>query len=136
MNRVEIDKLLRSAYDARIRGHLDEMLGHFSDGAHFSVVGSPAASPVPATAFGHAAIREVLRRLTDSIEFLAAEIRDIIVDPETGHAAVHSRVRIRARGSDQEAETELVDLIRIEGGRIVSFRQFADTALASHLLQR
>jgi ketosteroid isomerase-like protein len=47
---------------------------------------------------------------------------------------MHWRVQVRASPSGEAAETELVDLVAFRDGKILSFRQFADTALASRLL--
>ncbi|MDB5590119.1 nuclear transport factor 2 family protein [Enterovirga sp.] len=133
-DRAAIETLIRSAYQARVTGDLDAMMGHFCDTAQFSLAGSPEASPVPTSATGSVAVREVLRRLTQNIEFLETTLLDLLIDPETGRVAVHSRVRVRGRQSGQEAQTEVLDLVQVENGRITSFRQFADTALAARLL--
>lgn len=134
MERVSIERVVRSAYAARVKGDLDGIMKHFGEAASFSLAGSVAVSPVPVAATGASAIREVLRRLVESIDFLAAEIVTMLVDGD--RAAVHWRVRLRATTTGQEAQTELVDLIRFENGRIVAFHQFADTALANQLLRR
>ena len=44
------------------------------------------------------------------------------------------RVHVKAAGKQEGAVTELVDILRVEDGQIVSFKQFADTALAARLL--
>ena len=41
---------------------------------------------------------------------------------------------MRATATGQEAETEFVDILRVENGKIVSFKQFVDTALASRMV--
>ncbi|NNM71761.1 nuclear transport factor 2 family protein [Enterovirga aerilata] len=131
--RAEIEAVLRAAYDARRRGDLDGVMAHFSPRAEFMLLGSPAASPVPLSALGIAAVREVLRRLMASFEFHDLELRTVLV--EGNRAAVHWSARVRAPASGLEASTELLDLVRLEAGKIVSFKQFADTALASRLLR-
>ena len=127
-----IAALVRAAYEARRRGDLDAVMTHFSPRAQFMLVGSPAASPVPSSALGAAAVREVLRRLMASFEMDELELLDLLVDGS--RAAVHWRARIRAPATGAEAETELLDLLAFEDDKIVSFRQFADTALAARLL--
>ena len=74
--RAEIDRVVRSVYAARVADDLDGMMRHFSDAPHFSLAGSAAASPIPLAVTGAAAIREVMRRLVASFEFVEAEIVD------------------------------------------------------------
>ena len=130
MDRVEA--IIRGAYEARTRGDLDAVMRHFADGATFSLSGSPAASPVPTAASGRAAIREVLRRLLEGFEFSQMKPVTILVDGE--RAAVHWHVKVRAVSSGYEAETDILDLVRVQDGKITDFRQFADTALINRMI--
>lgn len=132
MNRDSVEALIRAAYEARLRGDLDEVVAHFADGASFSVSGSPAVSPVPTAASGRAAIREVLRRLLEGFEFSQLKLVSLLVDGD--RAAAHWHVRVKALGSGYDAETDIVDLIRVQDGRITEFRQFADTALINRMI--
>jgi ketosteroid isomerase-like protein len=130
--KVRIEQVIRAAYEARRRGDLDRVMAHFAPRAQFFLVGSPAASPVPSSALGAAAVREVLRRLMASFEFRDVELRTMLI--QGSKAAVHWSARVRVPGTGKEAETELLDLLQFEGEKIVSFKQFADTALAGRLL--
>jgi ketosteroid isomerase-like protein len=132
VNRTQIEEVVRSAYEARVRGDLDAVMAHFADGAQFSLTGSATASPVPLSASGGAAVREVMRRLVEGFEFRDPKILTLIVEED--RAAVHWTVRVRATATGREAQTELVDLLRFSDGKIASFQQFADTALAAQLL--
>ena len=131
-DRTRIEAVVRAAYEARQRGDLDGVMAHFAPRAQFVLVGSSAASPVPASALGAAAVREVLRRLMASFEFSDVQLRAIMVEGD--RAAVHWSARVRVPASGKEATTELIDLLAFEDDKIVSFRQFADTALAAQLL--
>lgn len=127
-----IDQVVQAAYAARMKGDLDGVLSHFADGAVFSVSGSPATSPVPTAVSGRSAIREVMRRLLEGFEFKETELVTMLVDGD--QAAFHWHVKVRAVGTGQEAETDILDLVRIADGKIVSFRQFADTALINRMI--
>lgn len=131
-DRATVERVIREAYDARMRGDLDGVMRHFTDGAVFCVSGSPAVSPVPMVASGRAAIHEVLRRLLEGFEFQHMTIMTMLVDGD--HAAVHWHVRVKSVGNGMVAETDILDLIRIEDGRIASMNQFADTALINRML--
>ena len=131
-DRAAIENAIRAAYDARARGDLHGVMAHFADHAVFSLAGSPAASSVPMSVAGAAPLREAMSQLIASFNFEKVEILAIIVEGD--RAAVHLRARIRSTGTGEVAETEIVDILQFEEGRIVSHRQFADTALASRLL--
>jgi ketosteroid isomerase-like protein len=109
-------------------------MAHFADHAVFSLAGSPAASPVPMSVAGAAPLREAMGQLIADFHFEHVEILAIIVEGD--RAAVHLRARVRSAGTGEVAETEIVDVMQFEDGRIISHRQFADTALASRLLGR
>jgi ketosteroid isomerase-like protein len=47
---------------------------------------------------------------------------------------VHWRVTARAPASGQSAVTELFDLVEVKNGRIASFLEFCDTALAARMM--
>ena len=131
-DKTEVERIVRSAYAARVAGDVDGVMRHFADQAQFSLAGSEAASPIPISATGIAAVREVMRRLVESFRFHEATVLHLLVDGDM--AAVHWRLRVSAVGRGEEVETEILDLVRVSGGKIASLRQFADTALAARLI--
>lgn len=131
-DRQVIEKVVRAAYEARTSSDLDGVMRHFADSAVFSVAGSPATSPIPTVASGRAAIREVLRRLLDGFDFKGVYLVTMLVDGP--QAAFHWHVRVKAIATGHEVETDILDLVRFEGDKIVSFRQFADTALVNRMV--
>lgn len=130
--RDEIEAIVRTVYEARVRGDIDTVMKHFAPDAHFSLVGSASASPVPMTCTGHGAIRETMRRLCESFEFIRADMLSLVVEGD--RATIHSEVHIRVPATSREAVTEFADMVRFEGNKIASFKQFADTALATQLI--
>ena len=133
MSRERVERVIRGAYAARVKGDLDAIMAHFAEAADFTLAGSVAASPIPLTATGTAAIREVMQRLVDSFDFMGTEIVDLIVEGD--RAAVHTRVLLRLAGGGKEVQTDIVDIVRLEGDSIASIRQFTDTALAAGMLK-
>jgi ketosteroid isomerase-like protein len=95
-------------------------------------MGSPEASPVAMQARRSDGIRQALGGLIAAVDFVEHEILSVIVEGD--RAAVHSRVRVRAKATGDEAVTEMVDLVRLQDRKIASFLQFCDTALAARLL--
>lgn len=133
MDKASVEEFVREIYAARMKGDVDAVMDHCHSGIAFSIAGSPTASPVPLFVTGIGPVREALNRLVSAFEFHDAEILNVIAEGE--EAAVHWRVRVRSPATGQEAVTELVDLVRIRDGKLVSLKQFADTALAGSLLE-
>jgi ketosteroid isomerase-like protein len=46
---------------------------------------------------------------------------------------VHTRVRVRAAATGEEVTTDMVDLVTFREGKIASFLEFVDTALAAKM---
>jgi ketosteroid isomerase-like protein len=129
MTRAEIEQLVRKLYTARIAGDLDEMMRCLAPDVHFELVGDPTASPVAARSLGHDNIRPHLAALVYAFKFHSEDIITLIV--EGSKAAVRSRARITSTLTGATIDTELADFIEFKDGRIVSFIQFCDTALAA-----
>ena len=131
-DRGQVEATLRALYEARGRGDTAAIMAHFTPDVHFSINGSPAARPIPLTVRGAAEVAEVAEQLIAAFEFRDIELLDIVVDRD--RAVVHWRVNVRAPATGKEAETEIVDMFTLRDGKISSYRQFADTALASQLV--
>jgi ketosteroid isomerase-like protein len=130
--RDRIEQILRQIYPARARGDLETIHRIFADDVHFALAGSPEASPVAARSNGAAEFRSLLAGLVQTFEMREPTILSMVIEPPK--AAVHWRVNVRATETGKEATTELFDLIEFKDGRISSFLEFCDTALAAQLL--
>jgi ketosteroid isomerase-like protein len=131
MTREEIEQLIRKLCAARIAGDLEDMMSCMGPDVHFQLVGDPMASPVPARSSGHDNIRPHLAGLVQAFKFHSEDIITLIV--EGAKAAVRSRARITSTITGATVDTELADFIEFKDGRIVSFIQFCDTALAAKI---
>ncbi len=132
MDRAQVEQLVKKVYAARVRGDADGIVAGFAEDAVFRLSGSPQASAVAARADGAEGVRKQMAQFIQAFEFQRHEILAILVDG--ARAAVHSRITVRATATGQSAVTELCDLLEFKDGRIASFTQFADTALAAKLL--
>jgi ketosteroid isomerase-like protein len=130
-DRAAIVSMLKEAYGARVRGDVEATVRHFTDDATFALAGSREASPVAVRCTGCESIRAVMAGLIGAFRFSEHEILAIFLDGPK--AAVHTRFRVRSAATGEEAVTESVDLITLEGGKIATFIQFCDTALAAKL---
>ena len=105
-SRQDIDRTLRDAYAARQRGDLDALGGLFAPHARFQMADS-SASPIAAS---------------------------MLIDGSK--AAVQWRAKMRSAVTGETVETDLFDLIEMEEGRIKSFFEFCDTALAARMMKQ
>lgn len=130
--RDSIEQLIKTAYDARLRGDVDGIMQHFSDGATFALAGCPVSSPVAMSVCGAAPLRDAMAGLVQRFSF--GDMEPVTTVIEGDRAVIHWKARVRATATGQEAETEFVDIVQVENGKIVSFKQFVDTALASRMV--
>jgi ketosteroid isomerase-like protein len=132
IDRSAIEATLRQSYAARQRGDVEAICALFAEHPHFEMAGASEASPVALRATDQGGFRAALAGLMDAFEFLDYEILSIVIDGSK--AAVHWRARVRATATGREAVTELLDIVAFENGKIASFKQFCDTALAAKMM--
>jgi ketosteroid isomerase-like protein len=130
-SRDDIERLLREAYAARQRGDLDAIGRIFAPHARFQMAGSKT-SPVAVVAEGADQYRPLIAGMIKTFELLDYTVLNMLV--EGPKAVVHWRARLRSSISGEVVETDLCDLIETENGRISSFLEFCDTALAARLM--
>jgi ketosteroid isomerase-like protein len=121
--RSEIHCLLQELYAARVRSDLDGLCRIFSAEATFRIAGiSRHVSPIAVTAVGIREIREWLTLLLKTFQVNDQVIIAMIV--ENDRAAVHWRAKIYSRISGNTVPTELVDLVEVRDGKVVSYTEF------------
>jgi ketosteroid isomerase-like protein len=121
-NRLEVERLLRELYDARLAGDLERMCRTFTDDARLEIAGASYATPIAIRASGIVEIRTWLAPLVKTIHIGNQEILSMIVEDAT--AAVHWQSRIRSRVTGASVLTDLMDMIRVREGRIESYIEF------------
>jgi ketosteroid isomerase-like protein len=127
-SREDIERTLRDAYAARQRGDLDALGGLFAPHARFQMAGS-SASPIAALVEGAEQYRPLLAGMIKTFEVLDHKIVSMLIDGSK--AAVQWRAK-----TGETVETDLFDLIEMEDGRIKSFFEFCDTALAARMMKQ
>jgi ketosteroid isomerase-like protein len=132
-SREDIERALRDVYAARQRGDLDAIGCIFAPHARFQMAGSNA-SPVAVRAEGAEQYRPLLAGMMKTFEVLDHQIVSMLIDGSK--AAVQWRARLRSTITGETVETDLFDLIEMEDGRIRSFFEFCDTALAARMMQQ
>jgi ketosteroid isomerase-like protein len=132
MTRDEILRTISEVYRARVAGDVDAMMALVTDDARFAWNASAPMPQPPLVIEGPVAIRRALAGMVNDVEFRDLEIVDSVV--EGLKAAFHTRFTACARASGKSALTETLDLVRFRDGKVSSYIQFFDTALAQQLV--
>ena len=128
MDRSETEVFIRGLYDARVNGDMDALGNAFAEDARFQVAGSPEVSMLATFVEGHDGVMSLIQTMVDSFVLEDFAIADLLI--EGNKAAIRWRATIHQPGSGETYETELADFIEIKDGKVVSFIEFLDTALA------
>ena len=121
-DRLEVERLLRELYAARLGGDLEALCRTFAKDARLDIAGTSYATPMAIRAAGLGEIRSWLALLVKTFQLGDQEILSMIIDGEA--AAVHWRVRIRSKITGATVLTELIDVVRVREGRIASYTEF------------
>ena len=106
--------------------------GHLAPHARFQMAGSNA-SPIAVLVEGAEQYRPLLAGMIKTFDILEHKIVSMLIDGSK--AAVQWRARMRSTITGETVETDLFDLIEMEDGRIRSFFEFCDTALAARMMK-
>ena len=131
MDRTNIERTIKDAYAARKRGDVDSIMKMFTDNAHFQLAGAYVASPVAVETMSSGDLKAALTALVATFEWLEQDIQSIL-SKATGRGALARRI---ARRDREVVDTRASRSLELEDGRISSFVEFCDTALAARLMQ-
>ncbi len=131
-DRATIEKTLREAYAARCRGDIEAICTLFCDSVHYEMSGSSEASPIAARVEGGPGFRQMLGQQIKTFEMRDPEILSMVIEGDK--AAVRWRAKVRSTVTGQSVTTELFDFIELKDGRIVSFIELCDTAMAAKMM--
>jgi ketosteroid isomerase-like protein len=124
MDRSEVVRILEETYAARKSGDMDRLLECFAVDGRFTAVNA-------APALGREAQARDFGAIVREFELLDYRINRILVEGST--AAVHWHGTFRSASTGKTGETDLLDLVEIKDGRVTSFHNFFDTALAQKM---
>ena len=130
-DREAIHRVITEAYAARNRGDIDELMKAFGPGASFELVGDKEALSLTGAVEGYTNVRQALADFITAFQFVDRKITSFLIDGD--RAAVHSTITVRFIPKDVTVTTEVLDLFRIEDGKIAELVEFGDTALLKHI---
>jgi ketosteroid isomerase-like protein len=119
--RTEIDRLMRELYAARARGDLEAVCRSFSNDARFQIASAGQTGPVAIKATGVDEFRPLLALLIKT--FRLGDLTILAMTIDDARATVHWRVNVRSRITGATVPTELIDLVEIRDGCIVTFNE-------------
>ncbi len=128
MDRSQIEAIVTTLYDARVDGNVDTLSQLFAENAKFQIAGSPEYSMLASLAEGHETVMSLMRTITDTFSLSDVKILDLLIDGDK--AAVRWRATVEVMTTGQTVTTELAAFITMADGKVVSFVEFLDTALA------
>src|SRR3989454_10238346 len=115
-DRLEVERLLRELYAARLGGDLEALCRTFAKDSRLDIAGTSYSSPMAIRAAGLGEIRSWLALLVKTFQLSDQEILSMIIDGEA--AAVHWRGRIRSKSTGAAVLTELGGAARVREGPI------------------
>lgn len=118
-------------YQARVRGDVDSFMQVFTPDARFTLNASPHQPAVSMHTEGAASLRTAITQLIGAFEFQKLDIIDSVV--EGSKAAIRIRFTVRSHATGKTAVTESLDLVEFRDGKVSSYTQFFDTAIADRL---
>lgn len=124
--REDMLALIRGAYTARDGGDTDGLVSAFHPDGLFSLKGDKNALELTGSMQGHPTLRGGFSQLIKDFGFQGREILAELVDGD--RVAIHSRVNVKYHPTGKTFSTEILDLFRIQDGKIVELVEFADTA--------
>jgi ketosteroid isomerase-like protein len=121
--------VVEALYAAYVAGDLEATAAGLSDDVDWAILAPEYLFDFAGARQGRAGVLAALQEIRRTYEFLAYEPQFVLADGDHACAYVTAKVRDRTTGST--AELELCDVMRLEGGRIVWFREFIDSVRAA-----
>ena len=121
-DRLQVERLVRELHAARVDGDLEGLCRVFSRDARLRIGGSGDGKRIALDASGMSVIRPWLSALVKTFKLSRYQLLSLTI--EGMRAAVHWRVDIHSKITGAIVPTELMDLIEVSGGRVVSLTEF------------
>ena len=128
---ADLKDIVGQIYEARTEGELDRLMSFFGDNCVFRVAGNQDLAPLTKPVVGSAALRETMRHFIDTWEMKGLVFVDVHVDGNV--ALVHRKGQMR-HGSTQ-FDTEVMDKITFDDGKVIEVVEFIDTLQVAVLLK-
>jgi uncharacterized protein len=118
-------QLVKRLYEAMARGDMTAILALMADDVTFVVPGPPGLDAA-GTWHGHEGVQQCFRKLRESQRNQGLEIREFVADDDKVVVLLHATVTVLSTG--KMFESDIVHFFTVKAGKIVSLRDFFDTA--------
>jgi ketosteroid isomerase-like protein len=112
-------------YDAYARGDADRVAGYIDDDIDWVIYGPAQVVPFAGARQGKPAVLETLGAIGK--DYVLERYLPVHMVVEGERAAVMSEVAFKQRSTGRMLSFHIADFMRFRGGRIVEFREFANT---------
>jgi ketosteroid isomerase-like protein len=119
--RRQVEELVRRLHAARLDGNLESLSALFGPEARMRIQGTSDGKPIAVGASG-SQIRAWLSILVKTFRLGGYRLLSLTIEGE--RAAAHWRVDIHSKITGALVPTELVDLVEVRDGHIVSYVEF------------
>lgn len=124
-------EVVQGFFGAVLEGNLDAALNLIADDCTWTY-GGPSSIPFAGEYQGPAGVGEYLQAFGGSMEIVSFEPSFLVADDTV---IIQAREVNRCRANGKEIEMDLVQVVKVSDGKIVSFQEYADTALVAALFE-
>jgi ketosteroid isomerase-like protein len=117
--------IVEEIYDAYARRDFEQVATFIHDDIDWVIYGPMEVFPFAGARRGRTAVLEALGGIAKDYALDRYEPKVIIVEGD--RAAVMSEVAFRQRKSDRILRFQLANFLRLQDGRVIEFREFANT---------
>lgn len=128
---ADLKDIVKQIYQARGEGDLDRLMSFFGDNCVFRVAGNRHLAQLTDPVVGSAALREAMRHFIDTWEMKDLKFVDVHIDGDV--ALVHREGHMRHISTD--FDTEIMDKITFDNGKVIEVVEFLDTLQVAVLLK-
>jgi ketosteroid isomerase-like protein len=121
-DRSQVEQLVKGLHAARVSGDLERLCRVYAADARLRIAGSSDGKPIAIDASRLSSIRSWLSILVKTFRLSGYELLSLTIEGPS--AAAYWRVQIESKITGISVQTELVDLIDVRNGQIVSQIEF------------
>ena len=130
--RAAIESLIRTAYEARHRGDLDALMGHYHPDCSYRLAGLPQPDAMFAEPRGREAVRAQMAGLIEA--FVFSNIREHALTVDGDRATLHWSADVTCVPTGRSDSFEIMDLFTIADGKVKTLVQFTDPGAVARLM--
>ena len=117
--------IVEELYGAYARRDFDRVASFIHDDIDWAIYGPKQVFPFAGVRRGKVAVLETLGDIAKDYELQRYQPKIIVVEGD--RAAVMSEVAFKQRSTDRTLSFQVANFLRLSGGRVIEFREFANS---------